>query len=392
MSAKALTDAFDVEILSNEKKEVFDFFSDWIFILDNSQSKIVYSNSQITSVLGLDFEQFNAIKSSFLAHFYKALAEQFETVNLANLEVHQTAELVVETPTFISLRLKITPFRVKNETSHRYFLISAEKNNTHHQSTDDRIKELEAQLWQANKSNADLEQFAYVASHDLREPLRKIIAFGEQLESRFSASLPEDGKFLLSRMTNATLRMTQLIDDLLSYSRIANGENKFEKCNLNDLWFQVMETLDTQIKEKKATITVGQLPEIEGIKPQLQQLFQNLLSNALKFTNPNHDLQIGLEATKVNPTNENPMLRPTLDYYQIVLRDNGIGFEQKYADKIFELFQRLHGRSTYEGTGLGLAICKKIVTNHQGVIEAFGEENKGATFVIYLPERQFINK
>ena len=252
--------------------------------------------------------------------------------------------------------------------------------------------ELERRLVALKKSNAELEQFAYIASHDLQEPLRKIISFGERLNHKYADKLGEEGNFFVDRMTNAANRMQILIQDLLTYSRASKNNESFESIDLKGIFKQVLNDLELKIQEKQATITFENLPVIDAQASQMYQLFQNLLTNALKFTKSEVPVIITVKCRRATPleVKENPALFPFGNYYRITVSDNGIGLEDEYAERIFALFQRLHGRSEYEGTGLGLAICRKIVEAHQGQIKASGTLGVGTVFTIYLPETQNI--
>ena len=254
--------------------------------------------------------------------------------------------------------------------------------------------ELERRLAALKNSNAELEQFAYVASHDLQEPLRKIISFGERLSYKYTDKLGTEGIFFVDRMTNAANRMQILIQDLLTYSRASKHSELFESVDLKDVFKHILSDLELKINEKQATITFENLPIINAQPSQMYQLFQNLLTNALKFTKPNVPAIITIKCKKATPleVKNNPELFPFGNYYRITVNDNGIGLENEYAERIFALFQRLHGRSEYEGTGLGLAICRKIVETHQGQIKASGTLGVGTEFTIYLPETQNISE
>ncbi len=248
-------------------------------------------------------------------------------------------------------------------------------------------RELELQLEKANNSNLELEQFAYIASHDLQEPLRKITAFGERLEKNYKTILGDDGQFYLNRMTNAAQRMNILIEDLLKYSRASRKTEGLTKISLNDVLKNVLEVLELKINDKKAIVKVASLPSVEAQPTQMLQLFQNLIENALKFSK--NDVQPMIEIDSVElmggQAQHIKSLIPDKKYYKIRVIDNGIGFEPKNKEKIFTIFQRLHGRSEYEGTGIGLAICRKIVEANGGKIIAESDQNQGAVFIIYLP-------
>lgn len=252
-----------------------------------------------------------------------------------------------------------------------------------------RLRHHQNQLEQANldllRSNENLQQFAYVASHDLQEPLRKIQAFGDLLIKEFGPTLSEHGVDIVNRMQTAARRMSDLISDLLSYSRISTERESFRPVSLQRLLKELINDLELSIQEQKAQIAIGELPTIQGDRSQLRHLFQNLLSNALKFRKANVPpiIQITCQPALVAelPTD----LNASVPFFVITVTDNGIGFDEKYTDRIFQVFQRLHGRSHYSGTGVGLAICKKVVENHNGAIIANSQPNQGARFRVFLP-------
>ena len=248
-------------------------------------------------------------------------------------------------------------------------------------------QDLKYKIEELNRSNQDLEQFAYVASHDLQEPLRKIMAFGDRLNTKYGEQLGSDGQFYLSRMLDAASRMKILMENLLSYSRVSTKTEPFELVDLGLTIESILSDLEMKIQDVDAQITMMPMPTLNALPTQMQQLFQNLITNALKFVKPNEKPIISIEA-HVADLKEISLLGIPFKhnkYYKIVVSDNGIGFDTEYAEKIFLIFQRLHGRSEFEGTGLGLAICKKIVDNHHGYIIAKSEKNNGASFTVYLP-------
>lgn len=250
-----------------------------------------------------------------------------------------------------------------------------------HQSLESKVAEL-------NRSNSELEQFAYVASHDLQEPLRKIRAFGDRLQSKYSLQLPAEGIDYINRMQNASQRMQTLIDDLLTFSRISRPNEDFKTINLSEIIKGVLIDLEFTIEKKNAKVEVSGQELLRAIPSQMRQLFQNLISNSLKFTKEAVNPEIKITIDRIAGTELSSRILRSDDekeYCRIVLTDNGIGFSNEYAEKIFTLFQRLHTRSEYEGTGIGLAVCKKIVENHSGFMEASGTEGEGAVFNIYIP-------
>lgn len=239
-----------------------------------------------------------------------------------------------------------------------------------------------ALLDQADKlarSNAELEQFAYVASHDLQEPLRKIQAFGDRLKSKYQTNLGPEGIDYLTRMQNAAARMQVLIQDLLTLSRVASHAKPYGPVDLNDVVRMVVSDLEMRIRDTSGRVQIGSLPVIFGDRGQMAQLFQNLIGNALKFCRPGEHPTVKVHSTV-------QILSAGGMGWQIVVEDNGIGFDEKYRDRIFQIFQRLHGRNEYEGTGIGLAICRKIVERHDGSITALSSPGAGAKFIVTLPQ------
>lgn len=282
----------------------------------------------------------------------------------------------------------------KSENINSWFLIGAVKLEDGLITTFADISERklkDSQLLQINedlrRSNEDLEQFAYVASHDLQEPLRKIRAFGDLLASEFKEV---DGSHdYIYRMQNAASRMQVLIDDLLSFSRASRGTSQFEKLNLAAIITEVLDDLEAQLEREQAKVIVQDIDQsIVGNKVQLKRLFQNLISNAIKFHKANVSPTVTLSVKNLPKDEFNDRfsgLDKKINYLKITVEDNGIGFNNQYGEQIFNIFQRLHGRLDYEGTGIGLAICQKIASNHRGYILAISEENVGSKFIVILP-------
>jgi two-component system sensor kinase FixL len=235
------------------------------------------------------------------------------------------------------------------------------------------------------RSNAELQNFASVASHDLQEPLRKIQAFGDRLKAKCSDALGEQGRDYLARMQNAAGRMQTLIQDLLKLSRVTSRAQPFERCDLAEILSQVLNDLEVAIEQKGAKIEAGPLPTIDADPVQMRQLFQNLVANALKFQRPGEKPEVSISA-RILESRER--LATGEQVCQIHVTDNGIGFDAQFAEQIFVVFQRLHTREEYEGTGIGLAVCRKITDRHSGSIVAKSEPGQGATFVITLPVHQ----
>jgi PAS domain S-box-containing protein len=241
-------------------------------------------------------------------------------------------------------------------------------------------EELRSALRRLEQSNRELEDFAYVASHDLQEPLRKIQAFGDLLRSKHAAALPDQARDYIDRMQSAAKRMQVLINDLLSFSRITTKAQPFVRVDLHETAAEVIRDLETRLHDSGGRIGLGPMPVIDADPLQMRQLLQNLAANALKFHRPGVPPVVEIHGEIDG------------DVCRITVADNGIGFEDKYADRIFTLFERLHARARYEGTGIGLAICRKIAERHGGEIRAHGQPNEGATFVVTLPVRQEGNR
>jgi PAS domain S-box-containing protein len=236
-------------------------------------------------------------------------------------------------------------------------------------------RELQSAVVQLERSNHELQNFASVASHDLQEPLRKVRAFGTRLQEECGESLSEDGRFYLERMQDAAERMSTLISDLLSFSRVATKAQPFAPVELSRAASDVLSILEVRVEELSAQVTIGPLPKIDADASQMRQLLQNLLANALKFHQPGEAPIVSVWAEVDEPEG----------VCRLHVRDNGIGFDEKYLDRIFNIFQRLHGRNEYEGSGVGLAICRKIAQRHGGDITARSEPGHGATFTVTLP-------
>ncbi|WNG31130.1 PAS domain-containing protein [Cystobacter fuscus] len=244
------------------------------------------------------------------------------------------------------------------------------------------ITDLKRSQLNLERSNRELESFAYVASHDLQEPLRKIQTFGERLVKTSAATLSPEGRDYVERMQGAAARMRRLIDDLLTFSRVSSKARPYTQVDLAVVAREVLTDLESAIERAGATVTLGELPVLEADATQMRQLLQNLVGNALKFRREGVPAVISLRGT----------VEPRSQRYELVVEDNGIGFEEKFAERIFDVFQRLHGRGQYEGTGIGLAICRKIVERHGGHIRARSTPGEGSAFLVSLPLKQLMRQ
>jgi PAS domain S-box-containing protein len=348
-------------------RKIIDYSLNGLYIYDLTTQKNTFINPSYTKITGYSQEDFKAI-SDFSTLFHP---EDLEKVN-----AHITR--VLEDPNHLSDRIE---YRFRHKDGHWIWCLSSDtvfstdKENrplemigTFIDITS--IKESEEKL---KTSNAELEQFAFVASHDLREPLRKVMSFGKLLESRFAKDLPEKAQDYIRRMTGASARMDTLIADLLSLSRITSRAKDFSPFPLQRAVDLALTDLSSRIKKSKATIETGNLPTLEGDENQFYQVMLNLIGNALKYSKPDTAPTISISAVEV----DNSLM--------IKVRDNGIGFDPQHADQIFGIFKRLHNREAYEGSGIGLAICKKIIARHHGRIEATSTPGQGSTFTVILP-------
>lgn len=265
-------------------------------------------------------------------------------------------------------------------------LLSIFRDITERKVAEEKVHEFSARL---ERSNRELEDFAYVASHDLQEPLRKVAVFGDRLKTKYGPALAGEGMDYLERMQKATARMQTLISELLSFSRVTSKSQPFVPVDLAKVVQEVIADLEARIEQVGGTVNVGALPTVEAEPLQMRQLFQNLIGNALKFHRPDEKPVVKIEAAvlrdKIRREQTDGTLRSTV---RLTVTDNGIGFDEKYHDKIFQVFQRLHGRETYEGTGMGLAITRKIAEHHGGEIQAKSKPGEGATFIVTLPLKQ----
>lgn len=248
-------------------------------------------------------------------------------------------------------------------------------------------RSLESKNKELERSNKELSSFSYIASHDLQEPLRKIKTYSDLIVETESDTLPDQAKHYFNTITKSASRMQQLIQDILSFSQISTFSVEMKDVDLNITISEIVGHYDEQLRQQQLIIKVGKLPTVKGIPFQIMQLFQNLISNAIKYRKESAIPEIAITAELIGgdglPDRDIDYIKK---YHKIIISDNGIGFDSQYADKIFELFQRLHGRDEYSGTGVGLAICKKIIQNHGGHIYASGTPGVGSVFSVCLPQ------
>ncbi len=283
---------------------------------------------------------------------------------------------------------------IQDDHGRPQYLVGISEDITERKEAEERLRRFAGRLEQNNR---ELQDFAYVASHDLQEPLRKVQAFGDRLKTRCAESLPDEGRDYLQRMQEAARRMQILIEDLLSYSRVTTRANPFVSVDLNETVRHVLSDLELTTEELQAKITVEPLPTVDADATQMRQLMQNLIGNALKFRRKDVRAEVRIWSQVItDPGEAKPTKIPLRDFNitpktphcLLYVEDNGIGFDEKYAEKIFIVFQRLHGRGVYEGTGVGLAICRKIALRHGGEITATSQPGQGSVFVVLLPINQ----
>jgi len=339
---------------------------------------IVYTNNYLLNLLNLPYQQ--VIGSSIFQFIHSSSTEQFNEFFKKGLAGQVKGEIN------LSVRNKIIPVYI-SLTSLYPSLPTIGMIVTDLSEKKKQEKILRQKNEQLAKSNAELASFSYVASHDLQEPLRKIRTFSNLILEKDHHHLSEEGQLMFQRMNVAAERMQTLIQDLLTYSRSNTNGQKFENIHLNQVIDEIKEDLSEELKEKHATIETSDLCDISALPFQFRQLLFNLIGNSLKFSQPCLPPHITIKSEVASGKEfQNQNLFADQNYCHISISDNGIGFEPKYREKIFEVFQRLHTKDQYSGTGIGLSIVKRIVENHLGVITASGEINKGATFDIYIPK------
>ncbi len=252
-------------------------------------------------------------------------------------------------------------------------------------------KEQERNIREINRSNKELEEFAYIASHDLQEPLRKISMFTERFKTKYQNSLDKEGELFIDRILISAGNMRNLIDNLLEFSRANRRLHPYEQINVRTILDEVISELELKIEETKSQISlIGTFPALEAVASEMIQLFSNIISNAIKFRKDSVLAEIQVRASQVSKAEKILHGLPVNNiFHKIEVQDNGIGFDPEYREKIFQIFQRLNGKAEYPGSGIGLAICKKIVDKHGGRIIAEGQLDQGSVFTIILPEKQY---
>jgi PAS domain S-box-containing protein len=383
-------------ILESDRVLIFQLGSDGI-------GKIVTEavNSNWSSVLGRDIIE-DYFQSEYLQRYsqgriYTIADIEKAEVPLCLVEFLQQFEVKAKLAVPILLKEKLWGLLIAHQCSGPRYWSSFETELLGQLAAQIGIALAQAQLLEQEirqrqelaRSNAELQQFASIASHDLQEPLRKIQAFGNRIKDKCDEALTEQGRDYLERMQNAAQRMQTLIDDLLMLSRVTTKAQPFVPVNLTQVTREVLSDLEVCIQQNQGHVEIDELPTIDADPIQMRQLLQNLISNALKFHQAGQVQVVKIYSQRFEAQENHPMGGSTVpELCQIIVEDNGIGFNEKYLDRIFNVFQRLHSRSEYEGTGMGLAICRKITERHGGSITAESAPGQGATFIVTLPIKQ----
>lgn len=366
---------------STTQSEIISKLGNWMWHVENSNFEF---SDNLYRLLGEEPQSFEPDFDTFMSFVHtddrNKLTEQVEKM------------IEHEDLPFIHYRIVQKSGSIKHFKSYGKVLFDSEGNRKLLGTTADITDEIEnyrlieERNLELERNNKELASFNYVASHDLQEPLRKIQTFISRLEDKEQEHLSNNGKLYIQRIKSSSARMRSLIDDLLQFSRTNKSEEAFEDSNINILLETAKHDLAEIISDKRARISSDKLPSMKVIPFQIKQLFLNLMSNSLKYSRENIApvITITYSQTKVSDLPKVKYSKYTL-YHTITIIDNGIGFDQDYAEKIFILFNRLHNKNEYSGTGIGLSICKKIVENHNGYITAEGNVDQGSTFIFYLP-------
>lgn len=365
---------------ANNLAEIVGGFGSWQLNLETNQ--YIFSDNEYR-LIGFDPQSFEASRATFLKFVHP---DDLEFVKQNTRNILNDNDLPPFTYRIIRKDSEIRYFRslgrIVNIASGNKTFIGTTSDVTEEVYAKNLVEERNREL---ESSNKELTAFNYIASHDLQEPLRKIEIFMSRLVSKDYANLSPAGQQYVASIQSSANRMRVLIKDLLHFSRINKAEKIFEEADLNYLLETAKHELAPTIEEKKARIESNKLPTLNVIPFQIQQLFINLISNSLKYSKENSSPIIEINCEMIDANEVEILPDNNIKYYKITFKDNGIGFEQEYAAKIFILFNRLHNKNEYQGTGIGLAICQKIVENHKGFIVAKGELNIGSTFTVYLP-------
>lgn len=352
----------------------------------NNDGFISYSNSQFARMMGKDLSD---ILGSNLYDFIKTSSrDNFKALIYEGWKEDSKGELVLNNNNNTSVQLSVNKLTLEDGEYLSIIVTDLTELKKNEILLANKNKELEKSNVALELSNNDLMQFASVASHDLQEPLRKIMVFMDLFSKTSTNDISEQAKGYLEKIRSSSERMKQLIIDILNYSRLSAKDHMHEDVDLNALIKEVVQDQEIVIQDRHATITYDGLPCIVVNKGQIRQVFQNIISNALKFGKPDVPPEIIISAEQVDHLSFNAPENSSGDYCKITIKDNGIGFDETYVENVFSLFERLNPKDKYEGSGIGMSIAKKIVEKHKGIITAHGHEGEGAEFIIVLPMKQ----
>ena len=355
--------------------------NDGLFVID-LDGRITLANPAAERMYGFEPGEIKGVEIWTLRSDVNDISgrEIFEEARAGNT---WTGEIIARRKNGDEFPIRLSAALVTDEEGQPVGTMGINTDITERKQTEERLKTFAADL---ERSNQELQDFASVAAHDLQEPLRKVEAFGDRLEAKCGDLLTDQGRDYLSRMLNAAGRMRSLIDDLLTYSRVTSKGESFNPVDLNQVAQEVLSDLEVRIEEVGGRVEVDDLPTIDADPTQMRQLFQNLIGNALKFRRPEDPPVVKIHGKRLDGHSDGlDGGYLTDELYEIIVEDNGIGFEEKYLDRLFTIFQRLHGRGEYEGNGVGLAVCRKIAERHGGNITAKRTEGEGAKFMVTLP-------
>ncbi|RYF94839.1 MAG: PAS domain-containing sensor histidine kinase [Chitinophagaceae bacterium] len=344
--------------------------------LTDQNGRIIYSNKKFSIITGLgrDVLKSNPIDDIVGTDEHgKSVTRLFKESNKQQLDFCNWQLMRGDEKIPVALTI--------NKLS-QFLCFTATDNSAHLETLTQNNRELD-------RSNQELSQYAYVASHDLQEPLRKIRIFSDILGS--NSKIPAKDKFIVQKISTAAERMNLLITDLLNYSKLVKQDSEYEAVDLQQVLEDVLVDFEVTIQERQASIQCCDLPSIHAVRLQMNQLFFNLLSNSLKFVKAGTRPRISIEAIPISHEDAGKYLRKTQafsNYYDIVVTDNGIGFETQFSEQIFEVFKRLHGRDVYPGSGIGLSLCRRIAENHNGYLFAESKVGQGTKFHLIVPDKQ----
>ena len=362
----------ELQIQKNEYETIFNS-APALIIYKDDKNNILRVNNAVADFLGLKKSQIEGrhCKDFYPHHYEKYFLDDLEVINSGKPKLQFIQPYRLKSGKTGWVLTDKVPYLNKNGDIHGILLFAIDI--TKQKEAEGKILEYSHRM---DGINRELQSFASIASHDLQEPLRKIITFGDRLKTRISAT-DEMAHNYLERMQKSSARMKSLVEDLLKFTRVETKTRPFEATHLNKVVQIVLEDLEARLKESNGVVNIINLPIVEADPVQMHQLFQNLIGNALKFHREGIPPVVNLDSTKTKN-----------GFWKISVEDNGIGIDENYVDRIFKPFERLHGRSAYEGTGIGLTICNKIVSRHGGKITVKGQSTHGVTFLITLPEEQ----